>query len=368
MRMRLWPMIPAIVFICVGAGSLVGNLLATIRTPSAGTSMTSRERLEREKQRRAAAAAAAASAATTAVEPGTLAALRGTGLTRIEARLSSLERLAGGPGSVALGRSSGVQFSAIEYVLFPRTLRLTAAPHPTTVTAWVRLESSAAVINTVFATRFPGCNGRGAAHLGISLAVNSWQTADRQLVAEWGVLSAGGAGGGGASVGKSSCATLRSGPAHLVPRDRWVHVALVIAAQGSALYMGGELVAMQGAGMAAPLPSLPGVAEQPLPLVVGAHGGGSSAFGGRIARLNVWEGALTARNIAAEIGLLKAGGVPPRAGYQLGEARLQASLLTDPKAPGRDATGSHADGELHNFRSMSAAQPRVRVLDKRMID
>ena len=103
--------------------------------------------------------------------------------------------------------------------------------------------------------------------------------------------------------------------------------------------------------------------EQPLPLVVGAHGGGSSPFGGRLAWLNVWEGAMTARDVAAEMGLLKAGGVPPQAGYRLGQARLLASLLADAKTPGKDATGTHEDGELHNFRS--AVAPRKRVWDGR---
>jgi hypothetical protein len=358
--MRLLPFVVGLVILCIGLGSLVGNLVLNLRARRAGAP-TSRERLVLEAQRRS-VVAGRATAAQVALAAATR---RSASLAKLDKRLAALERMAGGRGGavVALGRNGGVPFTGLEYIAYPPSLQLRASGQQqqqragTTVTAWVRLESEAAVINTIFATRLPGCNGNGASHLGISLAVNSWQTADQQLVAEWGV-----GGGSGASSVAPSCARLVSGAVNVVPRDRWAHVALVIAAVGSTLYLDGDAVATQGAGMPAPLHKQkqllrerereggkPRVADAPLPFTVGAHAGGGSPFGGRMARLCVWDGAMTAADVRAEIGLLRAGGALAVPGYPLGNARLLASLLSDAKAPGMDATGTNKDGVAYGF-------------------
>ena len=362
--MRLLPFVVGLVIVCIGLGSLVGNLVLNLRARRAGAP-TSRERLVLEAQRRS-VAAGRATAAQVALAAATR---RSASLAKLDKRMAALERMAGGGVAgrggavVALGRDGGVPFTGREYIEYPPSLQLRASGQQqqragTTVTAWVRLESEATVINTIFATRLPGCNGNGAAHLGISLAVNSWQTADQQLVAEWGV-----GGGSGASSVAPSCARLASGAVNVVPRDRWAHVALVIAAAGSTLYLDGDAVATQGAGVPAPLQKQQllllrerereggkaRVAGAPLPFTVGAHAGGGSPFGGHIARLCVWDGAMTAADVRAEIGLLRAGGALAVPGYPLGNVRLLASLLSDAKAPGKDATGTNKDGVAHGF-------------------
>ena len=103
------------------------------------------------------------------------------------------------------------------------------------VSAWVRLAPSdfyvgeSASIQTIVATKASGCEP-DAAHQGISLFVNAWNTDSGQLFLSWGNS-------------KSGCEELATAR-HLVEPSKWAFVAATIDAHGdAALYVNGVLQA-----------------------------------------------------------------------------------------------------------------------------
>lgn len=100
-----------------------------------------------------------------------------------------------------------------------------------TVSAWIYLPSdkSTRTMNTILANKASGCETSGE-RMGYALYVNTWETADRQLILEWGNS-------------QSGCAKLGSGQgASLIEYDTWTHVAAVLEPTSAAIYINGKQV------------------------------------------------------------------------------------------------------------------------------
>ena len=178
-----------------------------------------------------------------------------------------------------------------------------------TVTAWIYLSGldRGAKIKTVVANRVSGCE-TNAAHYGYSLAVNSWEQSDQQLIMEWGSPSTG-------------CEKLASGVDNKVPYDEWTHVGVSVRCPGAgagagagmaavavaddakarcdlSLFINGEVVAA-AASKARP-------AQLAAPLVVGDLENGGMGFIGNISSVVVWGVARTQQEVRQQM----LGGLP----------------------------------------------------------
>ena len=178
-----------------------------------------------------------------------------------------------------------------------------------TVTAWIFLSGldRGAKIKTVVANRVSGCE-TNAAHYGYSLAVNSWEQSDQQLIMEWGSPSTG-------------CEKLASGVDNKVPYDEWTHVGVSVRCPGAAAGVGAGMAAVAAADDAkarcdlslfingevvAAAASKARPAQLAAPLVVGDLENGGMGFIGNISSVVVWGVARTQQEVRRQM----LGGLP----------------------------------------------------------
>ena len=178
-----------------------------------------------------------------------------------------------------------------------------------TVTAWIYLSGldRGAKIKTVVANRVSGCE-TNAAHYGYSLAVNSWEQSDQQLIMEWGSPSTG-------------CEKLASGVDNKVPYDEWTHVGVSVRCPGAGAGAGAGMAAVAAADDAkarcdlslfingevvAAAASKARPAQLAAPLVVGDLENGGMGFIGNISSVVVWGVARTQQEVRQQM----LGGLP----------------------------------------------------------